>query len=535
MKTALVPRRMTLLMLVAVVSAAVTLPAVAQSQPSTEVPPAPFVAPPASAQPRKIVLISDLHFGLGKGPDGNWSPKEDFRWSGALKGFLDEMGRSGGDRVDLVIAGDFLELWQPPNNTCDSSGDDDLGCTVADVVSIAETVIAAHRDDLALLADFAKRGENRLYVIPGNHDAALLLPEVWKLLAAPLDVQDGRVALMTRGFWKSPDGQVLAEHGHQVGNDANRYDHWPVITRKRNGTTYLVRPWGERFVQKVFNSQEEVYEIIDNISPETVGVKYRIADRGYVRTAADLARFIAFNLFETSLAQKDASLGNSIPDPNDPDRWDIEKARKEIGYHLFLEALAEGDPLRAEIEGHDDASQELQKELAALALDETRLTNEEVRKLCDHLQFREAKQRCKIPPAGAFLESKLVRRSDVVRAHVEGHLRNDARMSIFVYGHTHDLEVGWPLQLADGPTVTVHNTGAFQRTVDEAGFLALVAKKKLAPGEALRTIKLGDLPPCYSAVLVTYSSGAPEAKTWRWHQPEGGAGALVEPGDNRCS
>ena len=84
--------------------------------------------------------------------------------------------------------------------------------------------------------------------------------------------------------------------------------------------------------------------------------------------------------------------------------------------------------------------------------------------------------------------------------------------------------------------MTVHNTGAFQRTVDEAGFLERVARKNLAPEDALREIKLEDLPPCYSAVLITYaSSGVPQSKTWRWHQDEGGTGALIEPGDNRCN
>jgi hypothetical protein len=48
---------------------------------------------------------------------------------------------------------------------------------------------------------------------------------------------------VTRGFWMSPDGRIVAEHGHQVGNDVNRYDRWPVITRDQRGTTYLERPW----------------------------------------------------------------------------------------------------------------------------------------------------------------------------------------------------------------------------------------------------------------------------------------------------
>jgi hypothetical protein len=500
------------------------------------VPAAPFVPPPASTQPRMIVLISDLHFGLGRHPDGQWSHKEDFRWPGALKGFLDEMGRRGGDHVDLVIVGDFLELWQPPDGiACESSGDADLGCTVAEMTSIARTVIDAHKSDLGLLRDFAERGENRLYVIPGNHDAALLLPEVWALLAAPLDEPSGRVGLMTSGFWKSPDGRVVAEHGHQVGNDVNRFDRWPLITQNQGGTIYLERPWGERFVQKVFNSEEETYEIIDNISPETVGVKYRIADRGYARSAVDFARFVVFDLFETSLAQKNATAGAEAG-PNDSNRWDIKRAREQIGYRLFLEALPKDDPLRVEIKGQDAASGELRAELTAIARDKARLTDEEVLALCDDLALRKAEQKCAVGTAGAMMESKFVPRSHVVGAHIKNYLRNDKRLRIFVYGHTHDYEVGWPLRTASGDRVIIHNTGAFQRTVDEAGFLARIKAKNLSPNEALRKIKLEDLPPCYSAVLVTYSpDGVAGSKTWRWHQEEGGNGDLVEPGDDRCN
>jgi hypothetical protein len=234
--------------------------------------------------------------------------------------------------------------------------------------------------------------------------------------------------------------------------------------------------------------------------------------------------------------RRGASLGASETDPNDPDRWDLKRAREEIGYRLFLEALAKDDPLRAEIESQNAASAALRAELAALARDNTRLTNEEVRALCDHLARREAPEQCAVATAGALLESKLVPRRHVVGAHVEGHLSADTRLRIFVYGHTHDFEEGWPLKVASGTQVTVHNTGAFQRTVDEAAFLARVAQKNLAPSDALRKIKLEDLPACYSAVLVTYSSsGVPTSKTWRWHQEEGGTGALVEPGDNRCN
>jgi UDP-2,3-diacylglucosamine pyrophosphatase LpxH len=484
-----------------------------------------------SEQPRLLAFISDLHFGLGRGPDGRWSPREDFRWPKALAGFLAELRRRS-DRVDLVIVGDFLELWQPPAGiACEGLGPD-AGCTVAEMVQIAQTVIAAHGADFALLGDFAKAGDNRLHIIPGNHDSALLLPPVWNLLAAALDADRGRVALVSRGVWTSPDGRVVAEHGHQVGNDVNRYPAWPRITTDSAGTTYLVRPWGERFVQRVFNSQEDEYEIIDNVAPETVGVKYRIAERGYAKTAADVALFIAFNLFETSFVQKLSELGGSDA-AAEHDRWDVKRAREEIGALLFLEALDPNDPLRAEIETGGAAGEAVKAELAALARDESRVSDDDVRALCDHLTLRKSAQRCNAT-AGALLEADLRTRRHVMRGHLAGHLRADERLRIFIYGHTHALEEGWQVAIAPGRAVTVHNTGAFQRTMDEKGFIARMRARNLSPNEALRAIKLEELPPCYTAVLVTTGSGAPQSKTWRWHMPEDGTGTLVEPGDPRC-
>ena len=493
-----------------------------------------FAPPPHSAQPRLLAFISDLHFGLGRHANGEWSPKEDFRWPSALAGFLKELGRRGADHVDLVLVGDFLELWQPPSDvTCEGLGAD-TGCTVAEMARTVDRVVAAHRDDLALLRDFSTQGENRVHIIPGNHDSALLLPAAWEPVAMALGAGSGRIALVTTGVWTSPDGKVVAEHGHQVGNDVNRYPAWPRITRESGGTTYLMRPWGERFVQRMFNSQEDEYEIIDNIAPETVGVKYRISDRGYLKSAGDFARFIAFNLFETSFAQKGNALGGSDSARIDSERWNLEMAREEIGYKLFLEALGMDDPLRVEIAGSDASSQELRSELAALALDKTRLSDDDVRALCDRLALRDSPQKCSVGAAGAVREAQLVPRRHVIRDHVAGHLKADERIRIFVYGHTHALEVGWPLVIEQGREVIVHNTGAFQRTIDEAGFLARLRGKNLAASEALRAIKLEDLPPCYSTVLVTYRSGIPESMTWRWHMPENGNGSLIEPGDERC-
>src|SRR5687768_11011626 len=75
----------------------------------------PFTAP--APERRLLAFISDLHMGLGRDPaTREWHKTEDFRWHGALAGFLREISQRGGGKTDLIILGDFLELWQPPDS-----------------------------------------------------------------------------------------------------------------------------------------------------------------------------------------------------------------------------------------------------------------------------------------------------------------------------------------------------------------------------------------------------------------------------------
>jgi hypothetical protein len=94
------------------------------AQPPIEAPAAAVVrfVPPAT-ESRHLVFISDLHFGVGRGKNGSWNPTEDFRWPRALRGFLNRIALDGHDSVDLVVVGDFREMWQrPPEIPCKGSG-----------------------------------------------------------------------------------------------------------------------------------------------------------------------------------------------------------------------------------------------------------------------------------------------------------------------------------------------------------------------------------------------------------------------------
>jgi hypothetical protein len=68
---------------------------------------------------------------------------------------------------------------------------------------------------------------------------------------------------VSSGIWTSNDGRIIAEHGHQIGSDVNRYESWPEIVQRVDGIDYVIRPWGERFVQQLFNAEEARYPITD--------------------------------------------------------------------------------------------------------------------------------------------------------------------------------------------------------------------------------------------------------------------------------
>lgn len=474
---------------------------------------------PASAQlpapQRTIVFISDTHMGIGKKADGSWQATEDFRWGKALDGFLSHLEKTYSMPVDVVILGDVLELWQPfPNMPC-RTPKSETSCTIAETAALAEYVAKAHDADLKRLGTFSQRGDNRVYLVSGNHDAALNEDTVWAKVV-PHFGTGARVELVKSGIWTSPLGLTVAEHGQQIGRDVNKFDRWPKV----NDPTYpdhMARPWGQLFVQKIFNEVEEEYPIIDNISPESVGAKYRIADKGVAATAADLAKFVLFNLFETSRSQKAKFLSM---EEDKPLEWDVELGRA-AGYRLVIASLPPDDDFSRLIKDDSDLGKALRNDLDVQV---KALPNAGIRQLCDQAAMRGGAP-CTPSLASNMVESVLRSEKAIITPHLA--IRRDTHRSMinFVYGHTHKYQLPWPASV-DGSTVSVANTGAFQRVIDEAGFERRRIDKKVSRSETLRRIKLDDLPACYTFVVVKDERKAMEL--WRWHQPEDAAQGSVE-------
>ena len=462
-----------------------------------------------------------------------------------MQGFLDSLAACGSDKVDLVIAGDLLELWQPTDKVAckQRSGDSDYGCTPEEMKRIAEVVITAHQADLVRLGTFATKGSNRLIIIPGNHDAALLLDDIWNLVKAAINVPDAnRLVRVQSGVWASDGGKVVAEHGHQIGTEVNSYDKWPTVTRMKDKSTYVLRPWGEQFVQKLYNDTERSFPIIDNLAPESAGVRYYKANRGFWGSAADFARFLKFNLIETSLSQKIKFLGGSETAKDKP-QWHLTTARSR-GHMLFAHSLPADDPIRQGLlTGKEKEWDELRVSLTVLANNPKELPDDEVRALCDQIAIRNSETKgsvalCEKQKLGYSLESKLVPRNWILTSHLNERWDKDKlhAVQVFVYGHTHIPEFDWRLKVKDIRLVDVLNTGAFQRLIDEAMFVEKTKGK--SPAEALGSLKLEDLPACYACVLVGYKDGKPSAQLRYWHQEEdkpNQPGKFVAPCDSLCA
>jgi UDP-2,3-diacylglucosamine pyrophosphatase LpxH len=475
------------------------------------------------------VFISDLHFGLGHVDEAKWDPYEDFRWNDALSGFLTHLDSTYKSRVDLIVLGDFMEMWQHPLPSNCQGPTKDHGCSVAEARDLAHRIALAHQDSLKQLSVFAKKGENHLYLVPGNHDAALLLPAVWAEVEKVLGGASDQITLVTQGMWQSPDGLLLAEHGHQIGKDVNKYDTWTTVTEIKKSTEYLLKTWGEQFVQKVFNETEREYSIIDNLSPESVGVRYRIADRGYIKSARDIAKFLAFNLFETSVKQRGQVLDGAPAHETSKPKWNIDYAKNTLGYRLIAGALPAGDPLLDQINANDEMAKQLQEQLSLVVAD---LSETDVEQLCDHLAIQ-GRVACLPPTMGALRQALFNTKEAVIRKHLKERRKSHKSFRYFIYGHTHQLETPWEVQFGAYDQITVANTGAFHRVVDEKGFKRRMNEKGLTSDKALKSIQLADLPPCYTFVLVDANNPSP-IQTLRWAQAEGSKGRVVQVSNVAC-
>jgi hypothetical protein len=162
--------------------------------------------------------------------------------------------------------------------------------------------------------------------------------------------------------------------------------------------------------------------------------------------------------------------------------------------------------------------------------DPARVPDEMILHLCDLIADLGQKPLCIDAQLGRLAQYALISKDKMLARHLRARQLQFKAMRVFIYGHTHQYEDAREVPLNELVSVTVANTGAFQRLVDEQGFLQRL--KGMSPQDGLRTMNLDQLAPCYTAVIIPMSSVAP--KVYAWHMPEDGVGSLVHASDARC-
>jgi hypothetical protein len=511
--------------------------------------------PIKAASSGAVVVVSDLHMGEGRDSHGRWSPLEDFRWAEEFTAFLDAVSADGKGATDLILNGDTFDLVQSSTSTC-AYADASLGCTEPEILLRLDGVLAAHRLEIAALSRFARTGSNHVVFVPGDHDAGLIFRTVARRLESAVSAPRGRVAVAARGFWRSGDGKVYAEHGHQIGYSAHRFENWPVPFVRRAGRSHLARPWGEQLIQGFYNRLERKYPSVDNVAAFGAGVRYALAADGVTSVGDEAADLLRYQLLTTPWQQFRMELDDGEVEPP---TWNLVAARAQ-GAALLVAAVPDDDPF---------------KPVAAKALAEGRLegsldglTDVELTALCDYrAALRRARRRnetvltqlsgrgpvvAECPRAensrGGRFEYFWRSRDLTFTQHLEAVARGSSTQTppimVFVHGHSHlpdrsqvaanmisggllkiPMEGFSPVRGATAPVVI--NGGAWQRTITPVQLERLKAERGLSYAELLASLSPEQLAPCYGFVQIGPYVDAPAPVVRYWRVDDSGKWAIA--------
>jgi metallophosphoesterase superfamily enzyme len=480
-----------------------------------------------AASRRRTIVVSDMHLGVGRCATDIWHPYEDFRWDEDFQKFLLAL-RKKAIPTDLVLNGDTFELWQSIPKGAETRtkeitqdcmyGDENLSCTEQEAITRMSRVIQEHAATLASLRAFANDGENRVYIVPGNHDAALLYDGVEDILLRAVAAKPQRVTVARQGHWVSADGLIVAAHGHQM-DETNAYKTWPNVFRTVGNTQHLERPWGEQFVQVYYNKIESDYPIIDNIAGEADSLRYGMAAEGKLRAIGHAARFVKFFLFSVSGRQ----LGDVLDTPEiekttSSTDWNISAIRRE-GPIFFAHAVPRDDIARPAIEAAV-ANGEFTDALPTLS-------DGDINAICD--------ERAALAGAGVNIErcqtatlNAVVRRLTTdTNKRILDYLREiyqrlpadpePPAFELAVFSHTHAAKDTFTAAVRnDDWEPSVLNTGAWQRLINGKQLKALLTARKIASRDALKKLSHNDLPRLYPYVAIEPYSDAPAGKLHHW-------------------
>jgi UDP-2,3-diacylglucosamine pyrophosphatase LpxH len=459
---------------------------------------------------RWIAVISDLHLSDG--------PLDDFdaELESHLVDFLYWLGTRD-EPAELVVNGDFLDFAQASpwaGADLESGTDEGIPLCFSEVQSAQKftAIRAAHARAFAGLRDFlAARPDNRVVVLPGNHDADFFWPAVGQAVrAAAGAAQAGaRLELCLARHYRPPGCEWLwIEHGHQydpvnsffVGGEERWSVERPPVFAARDGLRRLLECTGTRFLVRFLNRLDARYPYVDNVKPfsrflRIFGASALTPGWGPLDAAVSVTQMLAY-LAKTAVVRPTDLLGvedltgAALPHPLSDwvksapaaDRQRLTAGLRDRGYRLAM-------PLDMLLERPDEAARLL--EFLAAQPD-----------LLDGLGERDA---ALLGASGGTLKLAAGFRADETEDLYAGACAVAARekVSAVVMGHTHER-----VDRREG--FTYFNTGSWTR------YYRFEEKERTQPWRVLRERSHERFP--YRLCYALVRPGAAQATLEAWRE-----------------
>jgi UDP-2,3-diacylglucosamine pyrophosphatase LpxH len=228
----------------------------------------------------KTVIISDLHVSAGALDDCDAELEAHF------SDFLCWLAAGDGP-VELVINGDFLDFVQAPPwegaalSATSRIGNVPLSFTQAQSLEKLDAIYHAHEPHFSALRHFLEaRAENRVVILPGNHDADFFLPAVQarfiERVCGDSHAISGRLRFHLEPFYRPDHARhVRIEHGHLYDkcNTFTKYgaqcwsEATPPVATDIAGQERLVECVGTRFLVQYLNGLDRDFPYVDNVKP----------------------------------------------------------------------------------------------------------------------------------------------------------------------------------------------------------------------------------------------------------------------------
>lgn len=204
------------------------------------------------------IIVSDFHIGKGRYlSDGRRNILEDFLDD---RKFIEFLNYYGGDNfkdkdVELICNGDFFNILQV------DASDTHTNMITEDISAAKmELIIQGHPELMDALKEFVSKQNCNVVLIVGNHDAALLWPDVQKILRDRI----GSKIRFIDDFYVFDTVFVTHGHRYEFLNHFNPKDFWYEGKDKER---YMRLPWGSYFVVDFLNRMKKTRPYIDKIKP----------------------------------------------------------------------------------------------------------------------------------------------------------------------------------------------------------------------------------------------------------------------------